>query len=70
MGQPSHQQLINQVNGPEDVVDDQQEKRVVIIPTDHQGVDAEDAVDDAGVSVVHTSNINKKEAEWPLFLFW
>jgi hypothetical protein len=60
MGEMADQELVNQVDGPEDIVDDQQEQRMVIIPTDHQGVDTQDTVDDARVSVVHAPNITKK----------
>ena len=67
------QQLVDEVDGPEDPVDEQQEPTVVIMPTDHQRVEAEDEIDDARVTVVHIGNeysceYNKKEAIRPLFV--
>jgi hypothetical protein len=49
-------------------MDEQQDNGVVVVPTDQEGVDAQDAVDDAGVSVVHVTNINKKWATAGPFL--
>ena len=47
------QQFIDQVDGPEDPVDDQQNPVVIIVPADHQRVEAEEEIDDAGGSAVH-----------------
>jgi hypothetical protein len=59
VGKVTDQQLIDQIDRPEDIVDDQQQNVVVVMPTYQQGIDAQDAIDDAGVSVVHTPNIIK-----------
>jgi hypothetical protein len=47
------QQLVDQIDGPEDVMDKEQYPGVVIVPADHQCVDAEQGVENAGGSVVH-----------------
>jgi hypothetical protein len=60
MGEVTDQQLIDQVDRPEDIMDDQQDYRVVVMPADHKGINTQNAVDDAGVPVVHTSNIRKR----------
>jgi hypothetical protein len=59
VGKVADQQLIDQVDGPEDPVDDHQENRVVVMPTDQDGIYAQDAVDEAVMSVVHAPNITK-----------
>jgi hypothetical protein len=60
VGKMADEQLVDEVDGPENVVDEQQEPTMVIMPTDHQRVKAEDEIDDAGVTVVHKVNITKK----------
>ena len=60
MGEMTDQQFIDQIDGPEDIMNDQQEYRVVVMPADHEGIDSQNAVDNTGVPVVHTSNILKK----------
>jgi hypothetical protein len=45
VGKMADQELIDQVDGPEDIVDDQQEDGVVVMPADQQCVDAEDTVE-------------------------
>ena len=45
MGEVADQQLVDEVHGPEDIVDDQQDYRVVVMPTDQQGINTQDAVD-------------------------
>jgi len=54
MGQVADQELIDQVDGPEDPVDDRQDYGVVVMPAVQDGVDAQDAVYDTMVSVIHT----------------
>jgi hypothetical protein len=56
------EELVYEVNGPDDPVDEKQYQAVVIMPTDHQGVDAQDKIDDAGISAAHMPKINKKAA--------
>ena len=68
MGEVADQQLIDQVDGPEDPVDEQQDPTMIIVPTDHQGVEAEDEIEDAGVSGFHVVNITKKRP-YGLFLY-
>lgn len=53
MGEVADQQLINKVNRPEDVVNDQQDPIVVVMPADQQRIDPEEGVDDTRSSVVH-----------------
>jgi hypothetical protein len=47
------QQFIDQVDGPEDIVDEQQNPTVVIVPADHERIEAKEGIDDAGCPVVH-----------------
>jgi hypothetical protein len=60
VGEVADEEFVDEVNGPDDPVDDQEDPIVVVMPTDHQGVDAQDEIDDAGVSGVHDTNITKK----------
>ena len=54
MREMADQQLIDQVDGPENIVDEQQYPVVVIVPADHERIQAEKEIDDAGgSSVVH-----------------
>jgi hypothetical protein len=54
VGKVADEQLIDQVDGPKDIVDKQQDPVVVIVPTDHKCIQAEKEIDDAGgSSVVH-----------------
>jgi hypothetical protein len=57
MGQVTDQQLIDQVDGPENVMDQQQDPAVIIMPTDQERVDAEDAINDACIPVVHAGRL-------------
>jgi hypothetical protein len=57
MGEVADQQLIDQVDRPEDVMDDQQEDRMVIMPAYQQRVDTQDAVEDARIPVVHNGRL-------------
>ena len=41
------QQLVDEVDGPEDPVDKQKYPGVVIMPADHQRVETKDKIDDA-----------------------
>ena len=47
MGEVADEEFVDEVDGPEDVVDDQQENGVIVVPADHEGIDAQDAVEDA-----------------------
>jgi hypothetical protein len=38
------EELVDQVDGPEDVMDDQQDQGVVVVPADHECIKAEDGV--------------------------
>jgi hypothetical protein len=44
VGEVADQQLVYEVDGPEDIVDDQQDYRVIVMPTDQQGINTQDAV--------------------------
>ena len=60
MGEVACQEFVDEVDGPEYPMDDQEEPTVVVVPTDQEGVNAQDEIDDAGVSAVHATNITKK----------
>ena len=47
MGEVADQQFVNEVDGPENVMDQQQDPAVVIVPADQKRIDAKDAVEDA-----------------------
>jgi hypothetical protein len=47
VGQVADQKLIDQVYGPENIVNDQQYPIMVIVPADQQRVDTKDAINDA-----------------------
>jgi hypothetical protein len=61
VGEVAGQELVDEIDGPEDPVNEQQDPIVIVIPTDHQRIEAEDEIDDAGVSV-HVDQDNKKYA--------
>jgi hypothetical protein len=58
------QQFIDQVDGPEDIMDDQQQDRMIVMPAYQQRVDTQDAVENARIPVVHNARLrdeyNKK----------
>ena len=54
VGKVADQQLIDQVNGPEDIVNKQQDPAVVVVPADHERIQAEEEIDNAGRSAVHS----------------
>ena len=56
MGEVADQQLVYEIDGPEDPVDEQQDPIVVIVPADHQRIEAEDGIDDT-VSAFHGVNV-------------
>ena len=47
MGEVTDQQLIDQVDGPENPMKDQQDPIMVIMPAYHKRIDAKDGVDNA-----------------------
>jgi hypothetical protein len=53
----TYQQFINQVDRPEDEVDDEQDDVVVIIPTYHQGIDAQQTIEETSIAATHSLNI-------------
>jgi hypothetical protein len=72
VGEVSDQEFIDQVYRPEDIVNDHQEDGMVVVPAYQDRVDAENAIDNAGVPVVHggifNMNIYKKTAFRRFFL--
>ena len=52
-----YKEFVDQVDGPENIVDDQQDPIVVVVPTDHQRVEAENAVKNARAPVVHVGRL-------------
>ena len=67
MGEVADEEFVDEIDGPNDPVNDQEDPIVVVVPTDHQGVDTQDEINDAGVSAAHTPKINKKGANGPFF---
>jgi hypothetical protein len=53
MGQMAGQQFVDQINRPENIVDDQQYPAMIVMPADHQRIEAEQGVDNSGRSSVH-----------------
>ena len=51
------EEFVNKVDGPENVVDEQQDERMVIIPADHQRIEAENAVKNTRTPVVHVGRL-------------
>jgi hypothetical protein len=49
----TNQELVNEIDGPEDVMYDGQEDRVVVKPTDQYRINAQKAINDAFVPVTH-----------------
>jgi hypothetical protein len=47
VGKVTDQQFVDEVDGPENVMDQQQDPTVVIVPADHERIEAQDAVEDA-----------------------
>jgi hypothetical protein len=47
------QQFVDQINRPENIVDDQQYPAMIVMPADHQRIEAEQGVDNSGRSSVH-----------------
>jgi hypothetical protein len=69
VGKMADEKFVDEVDGPDDPVDEQEDPVVVVVPTDHQGVETQDEIDDAGISAVHGANINKKEARGLFFRY-
>jgi hypothetical protein len=57
VGEVADQQFVDEVDGPEDPVDEQQEPIMVVMPTDHQRIETEDEIDDAVFSAHGYKNI-------------
>jgi hypothetical protein len=51
------EEFIDEVDGPENVVNEQQEPIVVVVPADHQRVEAENAVKNTRAPVVHVGRL-------------
>jgi hypothetical protein len=47
VGEVADQQFVDEVDGPENVMDQQQDPAVVIVPADQKCIDAKNAVEDA-----------------------
>ena len=58
--QMADQQFIDQVNGPEDIMDQQVQKGMIVIPTDHDRIETQDQVEDAFFPVFHLICIYRK----------
>jgi hypothetical protein len=59
VGKVADEELVDKVNGPEDIVDDQQDQGVVVVPADHQGIEPQNGVEYAGIAIVHTPYVIK-----------
>jgi hypothetical protein len=53
VGKVADQQFVDQVDGPEDIVDEQQNPAMVIVPADHERVQAKEEIDNTGGSAIH-----------------
>jgi hypothetical protein len=47
VGEVADEQLVDEVDGPEDPVDEQEDPTMVIVPADHQRVETKDKIDNA-----------------------
>jgi hypothetical protein len=52
------QDLVNQIKRPKNVVNEKQNERMIVIPTDHQGIDSQDKIKNATVSLVHDNELD------------
>lgn len=57
IGKMTHQQFIYQIYGPKDKVDDKQDKVVVIIPANHEGINAQQTIKETCIARSHILNI-------------
>jgi hypothetical protein len=54
------QHFIDEVNGPEDIMDQREKKGMVVIPADHDRIETQDQVEDAFFPVFHLICIYRK----------
>jgi hypothetical protein len=47
VGKVADQQFIDQIDRPEDIVENQQDPIMVVVPAYHERIDAQDAINDA-----------------------
>jgi len=47
------QKFVDEINRPKNIVNEQQQPIVVIVPADHQRVEAKNAIENARTPVVH-----------------
>ena len=52
------EEFVNEVNGPENPMNKQQEPTVVVVPADHQRIEAENSIEDARVRIVHVGQVD------------
>jgi hypothetical protein len=52
------QNFVHQVNGPEDVMNNQEQNGMVIMPADHQGINTEQKINNAAISATHKNIFN------------
>lgn len=57
VGQIAAEYFVDQVQRPEYIMDDQQEKGMIVVPTDHYGINSKHEINDAAVSLVHIDGI-------------
>ena len=69
VGKMANEEFVDEIDGPDDPMNEEEDPVVVVVPTDHQGVEAQDEIDDAGVAAAHTANITKKGPFGPLLGF-
>jgi hypothetical protein len=55
--QIADEDFVDQVHGPEYKMDDQQEKGMIVVPTDHYGINSKNGINNAAVSLVHIGGI-------------
>jgi hypothetical protein len=55
--QVADQEFVDEVDRPENVVNQQQDPTVVVVPADHQRVEAENAIKYARTPVIHVGRL-------------
>jgi hypothetical protein len=60
VGKMADEEFVDEIDGPDDPVNEEEDPVVVVVPTDHQGVEAQDEINEAGIATAHTANIQKR----------
>jgi hypothetical protein len=57
MRKMADEEFVDKIDRPDDPMDEQEDPVVVVVPADHQGIQAQEEVDDARIAAVHLVNI-------------